>query len=75
MFGVDYPHFESIYPGTADTVATLLAAPTVADEDAQRILFDTAADVYGFDRELLQPVVDRVGFDLRDMRPTAAASM
>ena len=74
MFGVDYPHFESIFPGTADTVAQLLDTPTLTDDDARRILFDTAADVYGFDRDVLQPVVDRVGFDLDDVRATATAA-
>ena len=74
MFGVDYPHFESIFPGTADTVALLLDTPTLTDDDARRILFDTAADVYGFDRDVLQPVVDRVGFELDDVRTTATAA-
>ena len=73
MFGADYPHFESIFPATKDKVASLLAAPTVSEADVQRIVFDNAADVYGFDRELLQPHVDRVGFELGELAAAAPA--
>jgi predicted TIM-barrel fold metal-dependent hydrolase len=74
MFGVDYPHFESIYPTTMDTVGLLLAEPTLTNTDVRRLLFDNAADVYSFDRQLLQPIVDRVGFDSNATSPMATAS-
>jgi predicted TIM-barrel fold metal-dependent hydrolase len=64
MFGVDYPHFESIYPSTKDQVAALLAEPAVTPADAEKILFGNAAAVYGFDPAALRPHVDRVGFTL-----------
>jgi predicted TIM-barrel fold metal-dependent hydrolase len=62
MFGVDYPHFESIYPSTMDQVAALLAEPAVTAADAEKILFGNAARVYGFDPAVLRPHVERVGF-------------
>jgi predicted TIM-barrel fold metal-dependent hydrolase len=65
MFGLDYPHFESIVPNTRDMVAGFAADPSVTADDVQRILFDNAADLYGFDRDTLRPHVDRVGFDIR----------
>jgi predicted TIM-barrel fold metal-dependent hydrolase len=68
MFGVDYPHFESIYPGTVDQVAALVREPTMTGQDIQRVLFENAARVYGFDVEALQSVVDRVGLDVEDMK-------
>jgi predicted TIM-barrel fold metal-dependent hydrolase len=64
MFGVDYPHFESIFPNTKDTVSTLIGTPVVTGDDAQKILFDNAARIFGFDVAVLQPHVDRVGFEL-----------
>ena len=67
MFGVDYPHFETIYPATMERVAQLLEPSTISKEDVQRILFDNAAEVYGFDRDALKPHVERVGFELRDV--------
>ena len=73
MFGLDYPHFESIVPGTMDKVHSLVSHPSVTVEDAQRILFDNAADLYGFDREVLAPHVDRVGFELDDLLAASSA--
>jgi predicted TIM-barrel fold metal-dependent hydrolase len=67
MFGLDYPHFESIVPNARDKVADLAGDPSTTDTDVQQILFDNAADLYGFDRDLLQPHVDRVGFDVTDV--------
>lgn len=67
MFGVDYPHFETAYPATMERVAQLLQPSTVGEEDARRILFDNAAEVYGFDRNALKPHVERVGFELGDV--------
>jgi predicted TIM-barrel fold metal-dependent hydrolase len=64
MFGVDYPHFESIYPDTAQMAAVLAAEPTITQADLQDILFGNAAEVYGFDMNALQPVADRAGLDL-----------
>ncbi len=73
MFGLDYPHFETIYPATMERVALLLEPSTVSEEDVQRILFDNAAEIYGFDRNALKPHVERVGFELRDV-PSLATS-
>jgi predicted TIM-barrel fold metal-dependent hydrolase len=64
MVGVDYPHFESIYPSTMDRIAALLDEPTVTEADARRMLFGNAARLYGFDQAALEPHVDRVGFEL-----------
>lgn len=68
MFGVDYPHFESIYPSTLEQVRALVQAPNLTMDDARKVLFDNAADLYGFDRQRLAPHVQRVGFDLDDLR-------
>ncbi len=66
MFGVDYPHFESIYPQTPDRVVELVAHPSISEEVARKILCENAARVYGFDLDRLQPDIERVGFDVGD---------
>jgi predicted TIM-barrel fold metal-dependent hydrolase len=67
MFGVDYPHFETTT--AIDHVETLIHQSTVTDADAQRILFDNAVAVYGFDVGVLAPHVERVGFELSAVAP------
>ena len=64
MFGVDYPHFESIFPGTAAQVADLVGHPSISAEVARKIMCENAARVYGFDLERLQPDIERVGFEV-----------
>jgi predicted TIM-barrel fold metal-dependent hydrolase len=64
MFGIDYPHFESMVPHTSEKVATLTDSPSVTREDAEKILFGNAATLFGFDLDRLQPEIERVGFEL-----------
>ncbi|HEY8057585.1 MAG TPA: amidohydrolase family protein, partial [Acidimicrobiales bacterium] len=69
MFGVDYPHFESIFPDTMEHVATLVGNPHVTEDDARKILYGNAAEVYAFDLAALQPTIDEWGFELDDLVP------
>ena len=71
MFGVDYPHFESIFPGTAAQVADLVGHPSISPEVARKILCENAARVYGFDLERLQPDIERVGFEVESAAAAA----
>ena len=67
MFGVDYPHFESIFPNTETQVGATWRRPSRASpsEVARKILCENAARVYGFDLERLpSPTSERVGFDI-----------
>jgi len=64
MFGVDYPHFESVFPDTGAQVDALVAHPSISADVARKILCVNAARVYGFDLARLQPDVDRVGFEV-----------
>jgi predicted TIM-barrel fold metal-dependent hydrolase len=65
MFGVDFPHVESLAPRTKDRVAELVAHPAITADDARKILYENAAAVYGFDLAALQPFIEQVGFDPR----------
>jgi predicted TIM-barrel fold metal-dependent hydrolase len=70
MFGLDYPHFESIVPNTRERVTGLLSEPSVTDDDIDKILFDNACNLYGFDRTVLAPHVERVGFEMGTLATT-----
>lgn len=64
MFGVDYPHPESIFPLAIDQARALAANPHVTEDDTRKVLYENAAGVYHFDLAALQPHIERVGFDL-----------
>ena len=67
MFGVDYPHFESIWPVTKETVQGTLGWIGVPEVEARKILMENPARVYGFDLDALAPHIDRVGFEASDL--------
>ncbi|HTR71624.1 MAG TPA: amidohydrolase family protein [Mycobacteriales bacterium] len=64
MFGVDFPHFESIYPATDEQVAALTGQGSLTRQDIRAVLCDNAAQLYGIDLVELAPIIDRVGVDL-----------
>ena len=68
MFGVDYPHFESVFPETKVRVDALVQHPSITAEVARKILCENAAGLYGFDLERLAADVERVGFEVDDRR-------
>jgi predicted TIM-barrel fold metal-dependent hydrolase len=67
MFGVDYPHFEAIWPETDAAVASLVGDPMVSEADARKVLYENAAALYGFDLDALAPEFERVGFTVDDV--------
>ncbi len=72
MFGVDYPHFESILPSVQVHLGELLGHPAVTEEHARKVLYENVARVYGFDLEVLRPHFERVGFKSADVAAAAA---
>jgi hypothetical protein len=64
MFGVDYPHFESVFPETKVRVDALVQHPSISAEVSRKILCENAASLYGFDLADLASDVERVGFDI-----------
>ncbi len=67
MVGVDYPHPETAYPGFLRQVQVMVDDPRIKESDARRVLYDNAAELYGFDPVLLQPHIERVGFSLDEI--------
>jgi predicted TIM-barrel fold metal-dependent hydrolase len=65
MWGTDYPHSEGTFPSTAEVIrATFFDRPV---EETQRILGETALDLYGFDRDALRKAADRVGLTVESV--------
>ena len=59
MWGSDYPHDESSFPQTRESLRRSFAGAQPGD--LRRVLGENAAALYGFDLERLRPVADRVG--------------
>lgn len=59
MWGADYPHSEGSYPYTTEALRAAFAP--CPPEETRRMLETTAADVYGFDLDMLQTIGDEVG--------------
>lgn len=59
MWGQDYPHVEGTYPYTTEALRhTFAGVPT---DEVAAMVGGNAADVYGFDLDVLAPVAARVG--------------
>jgi predicted TIM-barrel fold metal-dependent hydrolase len=69
MWGSDYPHLEGTWPNTKEALPETFA--TYPESEIRTILGENAAGVYGFDRELLGPIGDKVGPSLSDVTSRA----
>ena len=69
MWGTDYPHLEGSWPRTMESLrATFSGYP---EHEIRAMLGGNAAGVYGFDLEILGPIVDEVGPELSEIRGAA----
>lgn len=62
--GMDFPHPEGSWgmgPGHIEYLNATLGAARVKPEDARLVLGESAVKLWGFDREKLQPIVDKYG--------------
>ena len=59
MWGADYPHSEGSYPYTTEALRCAFAPCPPAE--TRMMLETTAAEVYGFDLEMLRLIGARVG--------------
>ena len=67
MFGVDYPHFETLYPDVPQAIAGFVRDPRVTESHARQVLYENVAKVFGFDLDALRPDIERVGFTTEDV--------
>ena len=60
MWGTDYPHPEGTWPQTTDRlIETFEGLP---DDEVRAMLGGNAIDFFGFDRNKLKSIADRIGF-------------
>jgi predicted TIM-barrel fold metal-dependent hydrolase len=59
MWGSDFPHEEGTFPYTAESLAHTFAG--IDPGEVASMVGLTAAEVYGFDLDVLRPVADRIG--------------
>ena len=69
MYGTDYPHLEGTWPNTMDALRSVFAE--YPENEIRAILGENAADVYGFDRDLLDPVAEKIGPSIAAIRGEA----
>jgi len=59
MWGSDYPHNEGTFPFTREHLRQRFS--DVPEAEMRRILAGNAADLYGFDLDVLAPIAEQVG--------------
>jgi predicted TIM-barrel fold metal-dependent hydrolase len=66
MWGADFPHHEGTHPFSRE--AMRLNFSSLPDDEIRMMVSTTAMDVYGFDADALQPVADRIGPTLTEIK-------
>ena len=66
MWGSDYPHMEGTWPDTMNKLRETFH--DVDEKEVRAILGETAIDVFGFDRALMEEAAARIGPDIGDIQ-------
>ena len=69
MYGTDYPHLEGTWPNTMPRLRETFA--DYPEGEIRALLGETAAAVYGFDRTRLDPIAEKIGPELGEIRSAA----
>ncbi|MDX1733430.1 MAG: amidohydrolase family protein [Halioglobus sp.] len=72
MWGSDYPHMEGTWPNTMDKLRETFH--DVDEREIRAMLGETAIDVFGFDRKLMEAAAARIGPQIGDIRQPPAAA-
>jgi predicted TIM-barrel fold metal-dependent hydrolase len=68
MVGVDYPHHEGMWAGgTQAYLQATFGAAGVPEDEAAKMMGETAIEVFGFDRNRLAAIANRIGPDTADV--------
>ena len=66
MWGSDYPHMEGTWPHTMTKLRETFA--DVAEEEIRIMLGTQAANIFGFDRSILDPIAAKIGPKISDIK-------
>jgi hypothetical protein len=66
MWGADYPHMEGTQPYTRESLRATFAK--VPEANVRKVLCETAASVYGFDLDALEPHAANVGPSVEELK-------
>ena len=66
MWGSDYPHHEATWPNS--TIALRMNFHDIPEDDVRKMTPATAAGLYGFDLDFLQPLADKFGPSVETLR-------
>lgn len=69
MWGSDYPHLEGTWPNTMDALRKTFG--NYPEDETRALLGTNAAEVYGFDLDLLGPIAEKIGPELADIQEGA----
>lgn len=72
MWGSDYPHMEGTWPNTMHELRDTFH--DVDEAEIRAILGETAVDVFGFDRQLMEEAAARIGPAIADIQQPPAAA-
>ena len=72
MWGSDYPHMEGTWPNTMDKLRETFH--DVDEGEIRAMLGETAIDVFGFDRQLMEEAAARIGPQISDIRQAPQAA-
>ncbi len=72
MWGSDYPHMEGTWPNTLQELQTTFH--DVDENEIRAMLGETAVDVFGFDRPLIEAAAARIGRDMAEIKQAPKAA-
>ncbi len=73
MWGADFPHIEGTWPYSLFALRDALNGCSA--EEVRMMCSETAAEVYGFDLDVLRPIADRVSPDMEDVLTPATPAV
>ncbi len=59
MWGSDYPHPEGTFPHTKENLIEVFQG--IPEDEIAKILGENAIEFYGFDRDKLAPIAEKIG--------------
>jgi len=69
MWGSDYPHLEGSWPNSIESLRETFGE--YSEDETRALLGTNAAEVYGFDLELLTPIAEKIGPEIGQIRSGA----